>query len=460
MQLFADLRKQEQEEVRQAELVAKALRVDELEAAEADRKAKATPERQPARRLPIHGETEPEALSDPSLGGAPTIRVASKYDRLSISDMAAVAVQMIAKKVPLSPEWGKAWADKVVRENVPVPAGIKTDELDNTAQSGFGLEWVNTIWSNTIWERARKENVVLPLIETFTMPTSPFTQTIESTDPTVYFTPETTDEAQLVNTSGNATPISKIGTGNKTWTAKKLSLRVGWSTEQVEDSAIDVVSQFQKQATRAMADALDNVLINGDTETGATGNINSDDEAPTATDKFLIFNGFRKNALVTNTANAVDANGTPTLALFQQTRATMAGDLAYLPEGLAWIVDFQTYMKLLPLPEFITMDKAGELATNLRGQLGIIDGIPLFCSGQMGLTEADGKISFDTPANNVKGQAVLIYRRYWSLGTVRQLSVIAERKGQFDAWIMWAHMRQDLVSFSTDASSVLFNITV
>jgi len=96
-----------------------------------------------------------------------------------------------------------------------------------------------------------------------------------------------------------------------------------------------VLSLYREQAIRVMEDAIDNVLLNGDTEAGATGNINSDDEAPAATNKFMAFDGLRKLPLVTTTANKLDAAGAPTASLMRQALAPLVDAVALFMDNPA-----------------------------------------------------------------------------------------------------------------------------
>jgi hypothetical protein len=64
--------------------------------------------------------------------------------------------------------------------------------------------------------------------------------------------------------------------------AKKLALRVSWSSELNEDSLIPVIANYRRQSLRAMQNAIDNVLVNGDTATGASTNVNLIDGTPTS----------------------------------------------------------------------------------------------------------------------------------------------------------------------------------
>src|SRR5690606_38532974 len=122
---------------------------------------------------------------------------------------------------------------------------------------------------------------------------------------------------------------------------------------------VPVLNIYREQAMRAITDSIDHLLLNGDDETGSTGNINTDDAAAASTDRFLAFDGLRKLPLVTNTANKVDmSNVAPTLAKMREARFTMQSKYSARPNDLAWIVDGGTYAQLLALDEFLTMDKA------------------------------------------------------------------------------------------------------
>ena len=120
--------------------------------------------------------------------------------------------------------------------------------------------------------------------------------------------PETSDESQLSLGSGNPIPDSKVGSGKVQLNAKKLALRVGFSSELVEDAVVPVLNIYREQAVRAITDSIDYVLLNGDTAT--SGNVNKDGGTPGSTDRYMAFDGLRKLPLVTTTANGVDASGT------------------------------------------------------------------------------------------------------------------------------------------------------
>jgi len=466
-QVAAALAKKEADEA-QAELEAKAAHADEL-AAQVTALEAAAAERQeeqdmvPAKRLPGPGNG-----ADTPQDGI-RITVGSPYDDLDAVDMAwGVTVLKSARRLGNEPRVSERYAKALTakawqagyRPLKQDGSAYKADELDYSTQASYGDEWVPDLWSAELWRSARQENVILPLFRPVEMPSNPYELPIESTDPTVYFVPETTDEAQLtIAGAGSVIPDSKIGSGKVQLTAKKLALRVGFSAELTEDSIVPVLALYREQALRAMADAIDNVLLNGDTTNADTGNINLDDANPPDTAKYLAFDGLRHLPIVTTTANAVDAAGAPTLALMRQARFTMAAKYSVNPNKLAWIVDAATYTKLLSLDEVVTVDKFGPQATVLTGEIGKLDGSPILVSAEMGLTEADGKIS-DTGGNNTKGQAVCVYTPGWIVGYRRRIAVAVDYLSFYDAYQMTATVRMAFNRFDADVAAALYNITV
>ncbi len=407
---------------------------------------------QPARkRLPI-ADREDAVKSH--------ISVSSPYDNLDALDMLHGYVLLRQGKSfqGVSQRYANALAHKVQKSGL---SAIKADELTYSTQAGFGDEWVPDLWSAQIWNRARVENAILPLFRTIEMPSNPFELPIEGTDPTVYFVPETKNEADLtIAGSANPIPDSKVGSGKVTLNAQKLALRVGFSSELVEDSVVPVLNLYRDQAMKAILTSIDNVLLNGDTAT--SGNINKNGGTPGATDRYMAFNGLRKLALVTNAdtpPNRVDASAAMTLALMRQARFTMAAQYSARPNDLAWIVDGGTYAKMLGLSEFLTMEKAGALATAQTGQIGFADGAPVIVSSEMALSDgANGKVNFTTPANNTKGTALCVYRPGWFVGYRRKISVSVDYLPYYDSYQLTATVRLALVNFDTDVTAALHNI--
>jgi hypothetical protein len=247
-----------------------------------------------------------------------------------------------------------------------------------------------------------------------------------------------------------------VGSGKVQLNAVKLALRVGFSAELVEDAILPVLNIYREQAVRAISDSIDYVLLNGDTDPDAGENINTPN-APAATDRFLAFNGLRKLPLVITPANTVAMAAEPTLAKLREVRFKMASRYAARPNLLAWLVDAGTYAKLLALPEFLTMDKAGAMATAQTGQIGYIDGISVFLSPEMALSSANGYIA---ASGNTKGTALCVYRPGWVVGYRRRVAVNVDYLPYYDAYQLTATVRLAFARFDNGVASALVNITV
>jgi len=409
------------------------------------------------------GEDAPMTMFPPAakrlpLAEAPTVQVASEFDRLTADDLLYGYLMLRSAKAfrGVSERYANALAHKLRQANLS--SAIKADELASSTQAGYGDEWVAELWSAQLWQRARLENTILPLFPSIEMPSNPFDLPLEGTDPQVYYVGETKDEAQLTLGSGNAIADSKIGSAKLTLTARKLALRVGLSSELVEDAIVPLLAVYRAQAMQALASAIDSALLNGDTTTAATGNINSEASAPPSGAPYLAFEGLRKLPLVTTTAQTVDMGGAaPTLAKLREARFAMPYRYSARPQQLAWIVDGGTYARLLGLSEFVTMDKAGAMATAQSGQIGFMDGAPVLVSSEFPLTSASGKVA---ASGNTRGSALCVYRPGWFVGYRRRLAVSVDYLPYLDSYQLTATVRLGFGRFDAQVASALINIAL
>jgi HK97 family phage major capsid protein len=336
----------------------------------------------------------------------------------------------------------------------------KANELNTSTQSGFGDDWVPTLWSDQIWNRVRADNTVAPQIPIIEMTSNPFTLPIETTDPAVYSVPETSDETQLVlSGSGSAIPDSKLGTGNVTLTAAKLALRVGYANEVDEDSLFPFAKQLREKAQRVLQDAIDNVFLNGDNT--ASGNINLDGGTPGATEKYNVsFKGILFFPITNVATYGINMGGAaPTLAQIRALRAKLPNAYATKINDLVMFCDFPTYMKLLNIPELLTIDKYGQNASVVTGEVGRIDGIRVLITNEMSLAASNGKVS-STSANNTLGRLVIVHRPSFYAGYRRQVKTHVEYLSYYDSYQMTATVRPALVRRDNQCAAVMYNIGV
>ena len=355
---------------------------------------------------------------------------------------------------------------KSLDQLVRLQSYAKANELEHSTQTGFGDEWVQDGWATTIIQKARTENRILALFNTVPMTSDPFTMPVEGADPVVMSGAESTDASQMTHTNSNVTPFSKIGTGKVTLASGMLKSRVGISEVELEDAHVPVLPQKRKQLQRALADAMDAVLLNADP--GATGNINYNGGTIDSTDatdvngKFLYGGGQGLNRVPLKTAPAtllLNMGGIPTLNAMWSLIALLNEAYMEDQDNLAYIVDTRTALALKNIPELLTVDKYGADATVLKGEVGKIGAIPVIQSSKMKLSADDGFVS-STASLNTKGRALLVYLPTNYIGYRRNPNIWNVTEPDFGATILGVSVRMATTRFDNEGIAMLKNITV
>ncbi len=339
---------------------------------------------------------------------------------------------------------------KLIEKTLNAALEIKADESMHDTQTGYGEEFVPSDLSSSIIAKLRdKETVLSNLPAPITMPTPVYKIPVEGGDPTFFYTGENTD------VPWTAVTTSKAGTGDIVLTAKKFSASTYVSGELDDDSIINIRPYVENKLAKAYAELLDKVIINWDTTTAATGNVNSDDGAPTAGTYYLAMDGLRKSAI--DNSNTVNA-GTLDITDFRAARVAM-GDRGLEPSDLLWVVSSGVYFKILWLTQVETIEKFGTAATIVNGVLKAIDGIKVVVNKDVPNTEADGKVSV-TPGNNTLGTSVLVYKPDIISGFKRQLKISVSYLDEFDQFRITAHTRFAMTIVDTNAVASLINATI
>lgn len=335
----------------------------------------------------------------------------------------------------------------------------------DTAESGFGLELIGAQYVSDLWAGARTVSRVSALIPTFPMNAPTAYLPVEAAVPEMLFVAESTGSSSSVYTT------SKTGSDRVQVDAKKFVIHQMWSGEMEEDSIIAYLPFLRGQAQRAIAHYTDSLVLNGDTTTGATGNINLDDDTPGSEKHYLAFDGIRKAALVDNTNNASGAGASLTYDKIVALKG-LGIDETYLhdwghpinPQDFVFVCDPETADEIAVLDDVQSVDKYGPNATVLTGEVANIGRNPLIASIAVSRTEADGKVS-TTAGNNVLGQVVAFNRGGFTLGIRRSLKVETERIiGTDQARIVYS-LRLGFGRFTPtgaasgiEAAAVLYNI--
>ncbi len=199
---------------------------------------------------------------------------------------------------------------------------------------------------------------------------------------------------------------------------------------------------IQSNLLRGLANGLENALINGDVQ--AT---HQDTDTTGATNVAKSFNGLRRLALANSWK--VDA-ATFTLATLRSMRAAM-GQYGINPDELVILASNAAYIKMLSWEQVLTLDKYGQNATVLTGELLRVDGIPVivspFIRQNLDATGVNGA------TGNTKTGVLLVHRSAFALGRVQEVEIIqSDEPIPFRQKVVMADMRADFLPTQPIAS--------
>lgn len=334
----------------------------------------------------------------------------------------------------------------------------KANEAMHSTQAGFGDEFVPDDLAQSVIEIARDKSVFLnrlPSENVIEMPSQPYNLPTEAGDPVFYASAESTDGA-----IADAVSSSKAGTGQMQLDAKKYTAIVYLSGELDEDSRIagGMQSYITTKLGKAFSSLVDKSVVNGDVVTAGTGNVNSDDGAPTAGTYYLQQDGLVKQAL---SSSAGASAGTMDTADFKKARQLL-GLLGQDPAELLWLFNLETYYELLTLAQLETLEKRGSSATIIDGTVASIQGVEVASMSAFGKAEADGKQSA-TSGNNTLGRFLLIHMPSLYFGWRRKMKIVVDYLPQIDKYRICAHSRfahKVNTANSQKPVSMMYNVTL
>jgi phage head maturation protease len=346
--------------------------------------------------------------------------------------------------------------------------GLKANELNYSTLANYGDEWVGVAYSGVLWEAIRQETRIVSMLPTIEVPQGAESVVIplESTDPIWYKVAQAT--AMSSNPGGiptNTVTASRLGTAAATMTLSKLGARVIWTGEMEEDSMVPFVSELRRQLTTSGAEYLEAAVIDGDTAAGATTNINYIVGTPGGSEYFMTVDGFRKLALVTNTANSRDGGTLASSDFLETVKLMGVGGVNADKNKTAFIINSAVHFKALELADVKSRDIFNP-ATIENGLLAAIYGFPIYVSHHMHkaattrLALASGKVDGATPTNGTTGSILAVRWDQWRFGYKRRMTIESTRIPAADSTEIVALMRFGLINRDTEASAISYNLTV
>lgn len=350
-----------------------------------------------------------------------------------------------------------------------VTNAAKANELDYSTQAGFGDEWVGVEYSRRLWAAIRAGTFVADRIPSVEVPqgSESIVIPLEGADPTWYKVAQTTATNATTLRPDATVPTSKLATVKDTLNVAKMGARVIYSAELEEDSLIPWASQLRAQLETSGSENLEATIIDGDTDASATTNINDIGATPGATELFLLFDGFRKLALVTTTANSRSASGGLADTDFIETLKLMgtAGLNGADPTKTGFIIDANVNWKIFNLTSVKTRDVfSGATLENgmLKGIWGYPVNVSYFMHKQSAVRKANaaGKVDRTTTANNTTGSILAVRWDQWLLGYKRRMRMKIQDIPDSDASQIVAVARVGLVYRDGEASAISYNVGV
>jgi len=214
-------------------------------------------------------------------------------------------------------------------------------------------------------------------------------------------------KAYLIQPSQDAIQ-SAITAAKVTFRAKRLITLAPLSDQADDETVVALINVIKQDIAESLVLAMENAIINGDTTAGA-GNINGGTVGGDATDQLRTFGGLRK--ITMDNGNTVDFGGSLTYNTVAGMRKLMGKDGVKQSE-LVYIVSPATYHQLVLLPEVQTVDKYGQNATVVTGEVAKIGAIPVVVSEFVPENLDDTGVYSDTGDKTV---ILLVNKKYFAV---------------------------------------------
>jgi len=226
---------------------------------------------------------------------------------------------------------------------------------------------------------------------------------------------------------------------------------------------------LRRSLEKEAAEVIEHVILDGDTATGATTNINHIGGTPSGTEAFLVLDGIRKLALVTNTANSRATGATLGVESYLETVKLMGlgGVNAVKRSDLIFVTDVHTYWATLNLPDIKTQD-VWAAPTLQNGELTSIWGRRLIPSANMHRANQDatyglkantaGKVNLTTANLNTTGSILAFNPSQWRLGWKRRIKFETDRIIHSDASELVVTMRLGLAYRDAEAAAISYGV--
>lgn len=320
------------------------------------------------------------------------------------------------------------------------PESIQGIKAITTTGDGTGSEWMPRLLSDVLYERLYLESALARafLATEVQMESDTYDSPLLTTRPTIY----------LNNIQVTDPPSSEFGTAKWTLVGQRLMGMLQFSYEANEDSIVPILPTAQRELALAMADAIEDALINGDTtathmDTGST---------VAANDHLRAWKGFRRLTIGVSGLNSDITSG----AL---SRANLLALLKLLKkygvrtQDLLWIVGPKSWSALLGLDELVNFYQRGSVGSFVAG------GPPLAPWGGQIIVSERQREDLNTAgiwdnSTTTKAAITVVNRSGFRMGSRRDIMVEVERKITSQHYNVVASVRKAFAPVETPSATI------
>lgn len=303
------------------------------------------------------------------------------------------------------------------------------------ATTHYGGDYIPVGFSNDLIDVVRLQLKVAALHRRINMPNPTYKLPVHGgTDVTAYLVGESLTTSSPEGRPTASRPTSAVPV---TLDAKKIGALVYFSEEVTEDSIIPVLPYLRDSMARAMANAQETAVINGQ----KSGQIDSGYTIG-STDVRMAWDGYRKLCSSSAKVDFASWSKTEATGLLRKLRSKM-GKYGVDPKDLVWITSIAGYHQMLSNADLLTLDKYGPQATIFSGELGKFDNIPIIVSEYIG-ENLNGLGVYDG-VTTTKTMIALVSTKPWLFGDRRSITVKTKDNPEDDNHLLVCHQRLDFV---------------
>lgn len=327
--------------------------------------------------------------------------------------------------------------------------------------AAVGAEWVPIGFSSQLIDEVRLNLVVASLHPELTMST----KSLEIPSFITRLKAYRATGAQAGSDAPAKFRASTLGTGEVILNAELIAVRTVFDAELEEDAIIALVPVLRREIGRAIADAIENTILNGDTDgTLDTTDMHGDSidgESPTK-----LWDGYRELAKDINNGGAGSGSGvTDAGGAFATSGSTLRNARAKMlkyavnPRDLNIVTGIRGYLQeMLQLNDVRTIDLFGDKAIIKTGELAKFDNTSIIISEHQRADLSGSGVSGGATSTNVDSAIQYVNGRSFVFGNRRQMTLESRKIAGTDSWEMWATFRGDFQPLYASSQTYVHNI--